>query len=177
MFISWCTNIRSKHNNFCLVLIKSISHPILPFYLLNESPNSLSNPYYNSRNKVRSKSSKMLMWHKELIEQVFIVHSRKTFISPILFVFSPTWMETQRKNSYRIMYQSVSNKLNNLKPLHHLTIWASVAEWLKSLTWDHRSLTVVGSILTRVEIFHVRKPSGWLTEGRWFYPGARSCLK
>jgi hypothetical protein len=27
-------------------------------------------------------------------------------------------------------------------------------------------------ILTRVEIFHVRKPSSWLTEGRWFYPGA-----
>jgi hypothetical protein len=53
------------------------------------------------------------------------------------------------------------------------TSWgASVAEWLRSLTWDHWSLTAVGSILTRVEIIHVRKPSSWLTEGRWFYPGA-----
>jgi hypothetical protein len=47
------------------------------------------------------------------------------------------------------------------------SVGASVAEWLRSLTGDHRSLTAVGSILTRVEIFHVRKPSSWLTEGRW----------
>jgi hypothetical protein len=36
---------------------------------------------------------------------------------------------------------------------------ASMAEWLRSLTWDHRFLTAVGSILTWVEIIHVRKPS------------------
>jgi hypothetical protein len=58
-----------------------------------------------------------------------------------------------------------------------LILGASVAEWLRSLTSDHKSLTAVGLILTRVEIFHVRKPSSWLTEGRWFYPDARSSLK
>ena len=53
---------------------------------------------------------------------------------------------------------------------------ASVAEWLESLTSNHLPLTAVGSIpgLTGSKIFHVRKPSSWLTVGRWFYPGARS---
>ena len=51
-----------------------------------------------------------------------------------------------------------------------------MAEWLESLTSNHLPLTAVGSIpgQTGNKIFHVRKPSSWLTVGRWFYPGARS---
>ena len=53
---------------------------------------------------------------------------------------------------------------------------ASVAEWLESPTSNYLPLTAVGSIpgQTGSKIFHVRKPSSWLTVGRWFYPGARS---
>lgn len=61
------------------------------------------------------------------------------------------------------------------KPFHKIIEGASVAEWLQSLTSNHLPLINVGSKPhLRRRILHVRKPSSWLTEGQWFYLGARS---
>ena len=67
---------------------------------------------------------------------------------------------------------------NNIRQVLHIThvmsIWgATMAEWLRVFDWWS-----LASHHCRFEphmgrkLFHMRKPSSWLANGRWFYPDA-----
>lgn len=56
-------------------------------------------------------------------------------------------------------------------------IRASLAEWSRSLSNDHLSITAVGLSSLRIKYFHVTKISSYLTERQRFHPGARYWLK
>ena len=112
------------------------------------------------KNRILFKYLYCLTFHSETSVRIFLVLN-------IFSKFIKLYLTHFQKKKY------IFNTKNITCFVTYTCQGASMAEWLETLTYNHLPLTATKS-RQGLRIFHVRK---LLTERRWFYSGARSCLK